>query len=384
MHLEKSYIINYRNLKEVVLDLHPNLNFFIGQNGQGKTNFLETIYILGTGTSHRTNIDKELVNWDENKAIIQGKLHRQDQELKMEFQLKGTKKSAMINNYPIQKITEFIGNLNVVLFSPEDLSLVKGGPNKRRRFLDIEISQISSFYLHLLRTYNHILKQRNNLLKKIKYNEGDEIMLDIWNTQLIDVGSKIIHKRVQTIEKMKKLARKVQEEITLEKEYLSLEYDNSFKIKKLEEASLEEIQEAFKNILKYNKSKEIERGYSLYGPHRDDLIFKFNEIDARKYGSQGQQRTIALALKLAEIKFMEQQTGETPILLLDDVFSELDESRRNALIKIISNRIQTFITSTELEDFNALRKNSHKVFTVKEGTITNSETYNNSKEKEEI
>lgn len=366
MHIEKILLKNYRNLKEIFLDLNPNLNIIIGNNGQGKTNLLESIYYLGTGKSHRSNNDQELINWDREKALIQVKLVRRDQTLKISFYFNGTHKRVEINDTPLSKVTELIGNLNVVLFSPENINLVKGGPAYRRSFLDTEVSQVSSYYYHLLLKYNHVLKQRNNLLKEIRDTGKGKEMLEIWDEELTEIGSKIIIKRIEVIEKLKILARLTQRQITNGSENLSIEYDCSLKG---ELKGFKNVKLIFKKELVNNREKEIKRGYTLSGPHRDDLILKINNMDVRKYGSQGQQRTTALALKLAELEFMKSETGEYPVLLLDDVFSELDKYRRRTLIDLIVDKIQTFITATDFDNINRLSKNSYFIFEVNKGKI---------------
>ncbi|MDI3548520.1 MAG: replication and repair protein RecF [Halanaerobiales bacterium] len=365
MYLEKILLKNYRNLKESLLELNSNLNILVGYNGQGKTNFLESIYLLGTGSSHRTGLDRELINWEEEKALIQVLLVRKDQNLKISILLDGSQKKIEINNTPIERVSELIGNLNVVLFSPEDLNLVKGGPANRRRFLDVEVSQVSSYYYYLLHKYNHVLKQRNNLLKDIRDGKGNKELLEIWDEKLVELGSKVILKRMEVVEKLKILARLTQRRITNGVENLVIDYQPGLK----GEIDRERVSLIFKQDLVNNRKIELERGYTLVGPHRDDLVFKINGVDVRKYGSQGQQRTTALALKLAELEFMKSETGEYPILLLDDVFSELDELRRSTLLRLIADKIQTFITATDLNNLKGINEGSFHIFRVEEGEI---------------
>jgi len=380
MYIEKILLKNYRNINKVFLKFNPNLNLLVGDNGQGKTNLLEAIYLLGTGTSHRTNRDKEMINWNQDQALIQVQLIKKDYELKMSLNIEGTTKKAKINDNTLDKLSEMMGSLNVVLFSPEDLKLVKGSPANRRKFIDIEVSQVSSYYHHLLNKYNHILKQRNNLLKKTGYvsksnsSNSSASMFEVWDEQLADIGSKIIKKRIEVIEKIKILARLHQRKITEGKENLEINYEDSIKGNLDKNDSQQEIKVIFKKKLVNNRNKELNRGYTIFGPHRDDLIIKINEIDVRKYGSQGQQRTVALALKLAELEFMKSEIGEYPILLLDDVFSELDAKRKNTLIEVIKDNIQTFITSVNINSFkkfNFPEYDDHKFcfYKVKSGNI---------------
>ncbi len=371
MYLKKILCRQFRNFDELILDLNPNLNIFLGANGQGKTNLLEAIYILATADSHRTNVNSEMIKWESNQALVQSILSKRDGKIKLAMRFDSSGRKVELNDNPLSKINEIMGYLNVVLFSPEDLKLVKEGPSHRRNFIDLEISQVSRYYHHLMGKYNHILKQRNNLLKSIRdrnmSSEGD--MLSIWDSQLSEIGSKIILKRIEVIDKLKILARLAQRQITEGSEDLELEYDISLEgfSRKLGEVELKKI---FKDNLFKNREQEINRGYTVIGPHRDDLILKVNEKELRKYGSQGQQRTAALALKLAELEFMKSETGEYPVLLLDDVFSELDSSRRGTLLEVIADNIQTIITATDEENLSGLRNNSYNIYEVNQGRIT--------------
>ncbi|MGM0420035.1 MAG: DNA replication/repair protein RecF [Bacillota bacterium] len=355
MFIERIYLKNFRNLRSVLLDFNPDLNIIVGGNGQGKTNLLEAIYYLSTGRSHRTSTDKELINFDnedtDHKLIIQAKIKRADEvNQKLSLQIEGRDKFFKVNDLEIEKMSNFIGRLNVVLFSPEDLQLVKGSPGNRRNFLDTEVSQVNPYYYHQLKKYEKVLKQRNNLLKEIRYNPNkDRSILEVYTSQLIEIGSNIMKKRQEVVEKLKLLARLHQRRLTDNKENLKLKYEPSFSL-----LEGKKINDLFKQEVENNLNQEIERGYTLVGPHRDDLLLEINNYDIRKYGSQGQQRTAALALKLAELEFMKSESGEYPVLLLDDVFSELDSIRRKQLIDFIGNKIQTFITTTDkmlVEDF---------------------------------
>jgi DNA replication and repair protein RecF len=369
MYLERVLCRNFRNFEELMIDLNPNLNIFLGANGQGKTNFLESIYLMATANSHRSSITSEMIGWKKEKALVQLLLRRREGKIKLAMRLEKSGRQVEINDNPLDKVKELLGYLNAVLFSPEDLKLVKEGPAHRREFIDLEISQVSRYYNHLLGKYDHILKQRNNLLKSIRDGKStDREMLSVWDEQLSQVGSKIILKRVEVIDKLKILARLSQRKITEGRENLELEYDislNNFS-KKLGEAELREL---FIDSLIAKRDQEISRGYTVIGPHRDDIILKVNDMDLRKYGSQGQQRTAALSLKLAELEFMKSETGEYPVLLLDDVFSELDGLRRKALINIIADKIQTIITATDGENLSGLKNNSYNVYQVKKGRI---------------
>ncbi|MFW6000926.1 MAG: DNA replication/repair protein RecF [Halanaerobium sp.] len=369
MYLKRVLCRNFRNFDELLLDLNPNLNIFLGDNGQGKTNLLEAIYLIASANSHRSSISSELIKWDKDEALVQLLLEKREGKIKLAVRLDKSGRKVEVNDNPLTKVKEIIGYLNAVLFSPEDLKLVKEGPSHRREFINLEISQVSRYYNHLLSKYEHILKQRNNLLKNIRDGKkNDKNMLAVWDEQLSAAGSKIILKRIEVVDKLKILARLSHRQITEGKENLEIDYDNSLNgfSKKLAEAELREL---FKQNLEKNREREVNRGYTVIGPHRDDLILKVNEMDLRKYGSQGQQRTAALALKLAELEFMKSETGEYPVLLLDDVFSELDSLRRKALIDIIANKIQTIITATDGENLSGLKNNSYNIYQVKNGII---------------
>ena len=369
MYIEKILLKNYRNINKSYLNLDPNLNIFIGNNGQGKTNLLEAVYLMATTESHRTNRDSELIQWEKENALVQIKLIKDDYDLTISYKIEGRNKEIKVNKNPLEKISDLVGNLNVILFSPEDLKIVKGGPHHRRKFLDLEISQVNPYYYHLLKEYNHILKQRNNLLKKMyNKNNRDIDLLEVWDDKLAEKGAKIIFKRFQVLNKLKILARLAQRKLTSGSENLNIEYDCTLNID--EKDNEDKINKIFLNTLKRKREDEFDRGYTLSGPHRDDLILKVNEMNVRKFGSQGQQRTVALGLKLAELEFMKSESGEYPVLLLDDVFSELDKNRRNTLVSIINDRIQTLITTTDIEDIELLMEDkNNKIFNVKDGVI---------------
>jgi len=347
MKVNKLILKNFRNYIDITLTFTQSINIFIGQNGQGKTNILEAIYYGAMGHSHRTNTDSELIRWQQESASISIFFSRLTIENNLLFKFNNNQKKEIItNNYPI-KPKELIGLLNVVLFSPEDLMLIKGLPNMRRRFLDIEISQISPTYYQQLLKYNRIVAQRNTLLKKIReYTEKPE-MLDAWDEQLAIVGDQIVKKRQVAVKKLAMLANLMHRRITNNKENLTVIYHKHGIDDKVTEHLIDE----YRFKLVELRQNDIYRGSTSVGPHRDDLILSVNGINLRTFGSQGQQRTGVLALKLAELEFIKSETGEYPVLLLDDVMSELDASRREHLIAFIQDRIQTFITATEEKYF---------------------------------
>ncbi|MFW6268820.1 MAG: DNA replication/repair protein RecF [Bacillota bacterium] len=370
MHIKKILTHNFRNLKNETLKLDPGINIVIGKNGQGKTNFLETIYLLATGQSHRTSNNKEMINWNKEKFLVQALISKNESDIKLSFSRDKSTKTIKINDKPIEKLTDFIGTLNVVLFSPEDLKLVKGSPSQRRKFINMEVSQVSSYYHHLLNKYRNILKQRNNLLKEINYKglKSQEKMLEVWDEQISETGSKIVKKRLEVINKIKILSRLMQRKITDGNENLNIEYEDSLNCS-VDGNYNKDYELIFKEKLVNNRKKEIQRGYTTIGPQRDDLLLEINGKDVRKFGSQGQQRTVALALKMAELEFMKSEIGEYPVLLLDDVFSELDRERKNLLIDLIKEKIQTLITSTQ-DDYINMLKEEAKIMLVKNGVFS--------------
>ena len=347
MKVNKIILGNFRNYINLTLNFTQNINIFIGENAQGKTNILEAIYYAAMGHLHRTNTDAELIRWQQDSASISIFFSRLNVENNLLFKFKVNQKKEIITNSYTIKSNELIGLLNVVLFSPEDLMLIKGMPNMRRRFLDIEISQISPVYYKQLLKYNRIVSQRNTLLKKIRENKEKPEMLDAWDEQLAIVGSQIVKKRYIVIKKLAMLANLMHRKITNNKENLTVIYHKHG----IDGTDIESLAEEYKCKLVESRQNDIWRGSTSVGPHRDDLIMSVNGVNLRTYGSQGQQRTGVLALKLAELEFIKSEAGEYPILLLDDVMSELDASRREHLIGFIQDRIQTFITATEEKYF---------------------------------
>jgi len=343
--LNNLQIEHYRNLEMVELSLDSQIVLFVGQNAQGKTNLLESIYVLAMAKSHRTNKDRELIAWDQEFSRLRAHVEKKHGPLSLEIQLTKKGKKAKINGLEQRKLSNYIGALNVVMFAPEDLDIVKGNPSVRRRFIDMEIGQVSPVYLHLLSQYQKLIQQRNQALK-----EGYGDLLDVYNMQMAELSAKILSKRMAFIDKLQIWANEIHGEITSGKEQLTLQYQSTF----IYEKEMSE-QEAIHFIFQYLQSireKELLRGMSLAGPHRDDLYFSINGKSVQQYGSQGQQRTTALSLKLAEIELIYQEVGEYPLLLLDDVLSELDEYRQSHLLSGIKNRVQTFVTSTGVEGLN--------------------------------
>jgi DNA replication and repair protein RecF len=365
MHVKKVLLQNYRNYDKMSILLHPGLNVFYGDNAQGKTNFVESIYLCGTGRSHRTFKEKEIISWGEEWGSVKAEIEKRSTEMNMEVRLfSGKPREVRIGGVRIDRLSDFIGNLNVVMFSPEDLKLVKEGPVFRRRFLDIEISQVKPGYYYNLQQYNKVLLQRNNLLKSIKYDKSLINTLDIWDEQLSRFGAYIIDCRMEFIKKISMLSRLVHRKITDGIEELNVSYATPFK----GTGSREDTARAIYHDLVHARDKDMHRGSTSVGPHRDDLDVYINNIDVKVFGSQGQQRTSALSLKLAELEFIKSECMEYPVLLLDDVLSELDVKRQKFLLDSLKN-IQTVLTCTGIGDILEFRKNDRYVFEVNQGTI---------------
>ncbi|MEC1695820.1 DNA replication/repair protein RecF [Schinkia azotoformans] len=371
MFLTELSLTNYRNYKKTRLSFENKVNVILGENAQGKTNLMESIYVLAIAKSHRTSRDKELIKWDEEYAKIEGRVQKRMSALSLELVISNKGKKAKVNSLEQKKLSSYIGSLNVVMFAPEDLNLVKGSPQVRRRFIDIEIGQVMPVYMHDLNQYHHILQQRNHLLKQ--YNrapEKNKVMLEILTTQLVEIAVKITNRRIHFLHLLQNWAEPIHKGISRGLETLKIQYNPSVDVSEGMELSkmVEVYYEKFSKI----KEKEIDRGITLAGPHRDDMQFFVNDKDVQVYGSQGQQRTTALSIKLAEIELIKSEVGEYPILLLDDVLSELDDYRQSHLLNTIQGKVQTFVTTTSAEgiDHETLKKAAK--FYVTAGGVENS------------
>lgn len=367
MYVKNLRLKDFRNYNSLNLSLNKNLNIIIGDNAQGKTNLLEAIYFSCFGKSFRTNKNKDLIQIDKEFNYVKLEVKLKHIETKIEYRIhKNLKKQIKINNNSIKKLSDILGNINVVLFSPEDLELVKGSPGVRRNFINRELSNLYPKYCKKLIKYQKIRKQRNNLLKKYKMsNDHDKFNnhLEIFSKQLIDIGSYIILKRYKFLKRLNKISKKIHRKLT--NENLKLDYVSNIDFNK---NNLEEIKNKFKEKLNTNKKREKKLGYTLVGPHRDDFSMSINNRDINKYGSQGQQRTTALSIKLSEINLIKEEIGEYPILLLDDVFSELDINRQKRLLENF-NKTQTIITSTHLDNILKDKVNKKNLIKVRNGKI---------------
>ena len=357
MKIESLKLKNFRNYELLSLEFDKATNIFYGDNAQGKTNILEAVYLSGTTKSHRGSKDKDLIRFEQNESHIETVVEKNGINYQIDMHLKkNSPKGIAINKMPIRKASELFGIVNIVFFSPEDLNIIKNGPGERRRFVDLELSQLDKVYLSNLANYNRIVNQRNHLLKEAAYNSDVLKTLDIWDMQLVHYGNLIIQRRKEFVEQMNEIISGIHNKLTGGKESLRILYEPSNSYLTLEQA------------LNKNKEKDLRIRSTSVGPHRDDIAFMIGDIDIRKYGSQGQQRTAALSLKLSEIELVKQSIHDTPVLLLDDVLSELDKHRQNYLLDSIHD-IQTLITCTGMDEFVNHRFSINKVFHVQSGQV---------------
>jgi DNA replication and repair protein RecF len=368
MYIEKLALRNYRNYDELFVEFENKVNVILGENAQGKTNIMEAIYVLAMAKSHRTSNDKDLIRWDQEYAKIEGRVQKQHSSLPLQLVISKKGKRAKCNHIEQQKLSQYVGNMNVVMFAPEDLNLVKGSPQVRRRFIDMEIGQVSPIYLHDISQYQKILQQRNHYLKMLQIKrQTDLTMLEVLTEQFIMMAVKIVTKRFEFLRLLEKWAKPIHQGISRGMETLEIIYKPSVEV--LEEQDLSKMIVCFEEKFNKLKTREIERGTTLFGPQRDDLLFSVNGRDVQTFGSQGQQRTTALSIKLAEIELIYAQIGEYPILLLDDVLSELDDYRQSHLLNTIQGKVQTFVTTTSVEGIDHQTLKEASTFKVEAGYI---------------
>lgn len=348
---------DYRNYDSLSLNFDKGINIFYGDNAQGKTNILEAIYLASTTKSHRGSKDREIIQLQKEESHIRIFTEKDDVTHKIDMHLKKNKsKGIAIDGIPIKRSSELLGFIHIVFFSPEDLGIIKNGPGERRRFIDLELCQLDKVYLYNLSKYNKIVSQRNNLLKQISFNRSLVDTLEIWDEQLIECGTQVIRARERFIEQLNTIVYEIHRKLSGGKEELFVKYEPNVTA------------DVFPDKLKRVVDRDIQMKMTSVGPHRDDIMFMVGDIDIRKFGSQGQQRTSALSLKLAEIELVRNTIKDEPILLLDDVLSELDRNRQTYLLDSINN-IQTFVTCTGLEEFVNKRITINKTFRVVEGTV---------------
>ncbi len=357
MIIKSIELADYRNYDFLTMEFDKGTNILYGDNAQGKTNILEAIYVAATTKSHKGSKDKEIVNFNKEEAHIRTYIEKEGVETRVDMHLRKNKsKGIAIDGQKIKKAADLLGLCNVVFFSPEDLGIIKNGPAERRRFVDMELCQLDSFYLYNLNNYNKIVNQRNKLLKDMYLNNDLKETLNIWDMQLVSFGSKIIERRKLFIDQLNEIILDIHKKLSGGKEELMISYEPDVEI------------ENFEKALRQSQEKDIRAKMTTVGPHRDDFCFQIGEVDIRKFGSQGQQRTAALSLKLAEIEIVKKIAKDTPVLLLDDVLSELDSNRQNYLLDSIGE-IQTIITCTGLEDFVNDRFKINKVYKVTDGKV---------------
>src|SRR5690625_4601798 len=372
MFIKKLQLKNFRNYNELDLSFDEGVNVIIGENAQGKTKLLEAMYLLAFTKSYRTNHDRELIKWDCEFANIKAFLHKKNQNIPLELIFHKGGKKAKLNHIEQKKLSEFIGAMNVVMFAPEDLSLVKGAPQLRRRFVDMELGQIEPLYLYHLSEYQKLLKQRNSHLKQLQKQQFnghlETTLLDILTEQLISHATIILEKRFYFLTLLRKWTAPIHEQISRQTETLEIAYVPTIEV--LEDASQETIERAYITAFSQIVNNEIQRGTTLIGPHRDDLIFFINDKNVKLFGSQGQQRTTALSLKLAEIDLIYHEINEYPILLLDDVLSELDDYRQSHLLSTIQGKVQTFVSATTVDGIYHDTLDEASIYSVQNGVIT--------------
>ena len=348
---------NFRNYDSLHLNFDEGTNILYGDNAQGKTNVLEAIYVSATTKSHKGSKDKEIINFSKEEAHIRTFLSKGSIDYRVDMHLRKSKsKGIAINGQKLKKAAELLGLLNVVFFSPEALSIIKDGPSGRRSFVDMELCQLDKYYLYNLNQYNKIINQRNKLLKDFYFNADLKDTITVWDSQLVSYGKQIILARIKFVDQLNMIIEQIHKNLSGGKEELKIIYEPDVDC------------DHFEQSLSSNMERDIKLKFTGVGPHRDDFGFMVNGIDIRKYGSQGQQRTAALSLKLAEIELVKQITTDNPVLLLDDVLSELDSNRQNYLLNSIGD-IQTIITCTGLDEFVNNRFEIDKVFKVVNGTI---------------
>ncbi|MDT9026550.1 DNA replication/repair protein RecF [Rossellomorea yichunensis] len=368
MYIEQLELRNYRNYESIDVSFENKVNVILGENAQGKTNIMESIYVLAMAKSHRTSNDKDLIRWDEEYAKIKGRIQKYNGALPLELILSKKGKKAKSNHLEQSKLSQYVGNMNVVMFAPEDLHLVKGSPQVRRRFIDMEIGQVSPVYLHDISLYQKILQQRNHYLKQLQTRkQKDQTMLDVLTEQFIEMAVKITKKRFEFVQLLESWAKPIHSGISRNLENLEIVYKPSLDVSDNQEWSkmVDIYEQKFDGI----REREIDRGVTLIGPHRDDLQFIVNGRDVQTFGSQGQQRTTALSVKLAEIELIHSEIKEYPILLLDDVLSELDDYRQSHLLNTIQGKVQTFVTTTNVDGIDHQTLNEATTFEVEAGSM---------------
>lgn len=367
MRIEHLKLTNFRNYSSLELDFDDNVNIIIGDNGKGKTNILESIYVLSLTKTNRYGIEDNLIKFNEEIAKIEGIIRRDGLIKKQEVHLTKKKKQIFINNKEMRRIRDYISNFCVISFTPEDLEIVKGSPNIRRNMINIDISQLHNNYISYLNEFNQIIKIRNEYLKKMNLDGNSDIRyLDVVNSSMIDKALKIYEYRYDFFVKINQILPKIFKKLT-NLDNLRIKYETSID---LEDFDLERIRKNYESKINKNFKVELMQGVTLIGPHRDDFSFDLDGIDMKNFASQGQQRLAVIALKIAEIYLYKEETGEYPVLLLDDIFSEIDTKKRNKIINFLLKDIQTIITTTDINDIEEDLVKNATVFKVNNNKIT--------------
>lgn len=357
MILKSLKLQNFRNYGTLNLTFDENINIFYGDNAQGKTNILEAVYLSGTTKSHKGSRDRDIIQFESEESHIETVVNKDGLNYTIDIHLKKNRpKGIAVNKIPIKRASELFGIVNLIFFSPEDLNIIKNGPSERRRFLDVELCQLDKVYLYHLTNYNKIIQQRNKLLKDLSFHSDLKSTLDVWDLQLVKYGKYVIERRRAFVEQLNQIIYEIHSKLSGGREELVLNYEPNVS------------GEEFYDKLVRDREKDNKLKTTTAGPHRDDLSFHAGSIDIRKFGSQGQQRTAALSLKLSEIELVKSLIHDTPVLLLDDVLSELDKNRQNYLLDSIHD-IQTLITCTGLDEFVNHRFHINKIFKVMNGSV---------------
>jgi DNA replication and repair protein RecF len=375
MYLQSLYLKNFRNYTDQWVEFNAPKTILVGQNAQGKSNLLEAIELLATLKSHRTSRDCDLIQGGQETGLIKARLERNyvEQELALTLRQSG-RKNLSLNQENVRRQFDFLGVINAVQFSCLDLDIVRGAPEVRRHWLDTLLIQLEPIYSHILTQYQHILKQRNALLKKLRQqqeesqplNTFDLEQLPLWDQQLAEMGSRVSRRRARVLTRLAPLAQAWHQQISGQTEFLAIAYEPNIV---WPEDDPQSVQQAFLAKIEQRRIAEQQLGASVVGPHRDEIALSINQTPAKSYGSQGQQRTLVLALKLAELSLIEEVVGEPPLLLLDDVLAELDLQRQNQLLAVIQDRFQTLITTTHLQGFDDQWRKASQILTVQGGQI---------------
>ena len=378
MRIERLKLLNYRNYQNLEILLKPGINIFIGDNGQGKTNILESIYVLSLSKSNKAVSEENLIKFGDEVAKIEGLIKTNDLLKKQEVNITKNKKQLYINNKEIRRIKDYISNFCVIAFTPNDLDIVKGSPQIRRNMMNVDISELKNNYISYLNEYNQIIKIRNEYLRKMNINGNtDSRYLDIINEQMINKAIKIYEFRYDFFTKVNKLLPSIYKKIT-GLDNLTINYNNSLQI---DDYSQDEIKKAYLKKIKRNFNVELMQGMTLTGPHRDDFSFNLDGMDMKMFASQGQQRMAIISLKIAEIFIFREELGEYPVLLLDDIFSEIDAKKRNRIIKYLSDDIQSIITTTDINDIDVKLLEDAQIYNVKNNKVTKKGKKNNERRK---